>query len=58
MKKFIALALAILMMAAIAVPTFAAEIANGGELKEIEGIIEKITYKNAQNGYLSVLKGS
>ena len=28
------------------------EIANGGELKEIEGIIEKITYKNAQNGYI------
>ncbi len=27
------------------------EIANNGELKEIEGTIEKITYKNTQNGY-------
>lgn len=27
------------------------EIANCGELKQIEGIIEKITYKNEQNGY-------
>lgn len=27
------------------------EIANNGEIKEIEGTIEKITYKNTQNGY-------
>ena len=27
------------------------DIANSGELKQIEGIIEKITYKNEQNGY-------
>ncbi len=27
------------------------EIANNGELKEISGIIEKVTYKNSQNGY-------
>lgn len=27
------------------------EIANDGEVKQIEGIIEKITYKNSQNGY-------
>lgn len=27
------------------------KIANNGELKELEGTIEKITYKNSQNGY-------